>query len=52
VKRNNKFCGSAFVVSRGVKSLFRNNQILIVIDDMSIKYFNINSNTGSQFKEK
>ncbi|MFW0735694.1 SusC/RagA family TonB-linked outer membrane protein [Flavobacterium sp. T12S277] len=48
IKRNNNFGGSTNVVSRGVKSLTGNNQMLIVIDGMPINNSNINSSTASQ----
>ena len=43
IRRNNNFGGSTNVVSRGVKSLTGNNQMLIVIDGVPIN----NSNTNS-----
>ncbi|WP_367773556.1 SusC/RagA family TonB-linked outer membrane protein [Flavobacterium sp. WC2421] len=48
IKRNNNFGGSSSIVSRGVKSLTGNNEMLIVIDGMPINNSNINSNTASQ----
>jgi len=48
IKRNNNFGGSTNVVSRGVKSLTGNNQMLIVIDGMPINNSNVNSSTASQ----
>ena len=48
IKRNNNFGGSSSIVSRGVKSLSGNNEMLIVIDGMPINNSNINSNTASQ----
>ena len=43
IRRNNNFGGSTNVVSRGVKSLTGNNQMLIVIDGVPVN----NSNTNS-----
>ncbi|WP_395062420.1 SusC/RagA family TonB-linked outer membrane protein [Flavobacterium sp.] len=43
IRRNNNFGGSTNVVSRGIKSLTGNNQMLIVIDGVPIN----NSNTNS-----
>jgi TonB-dependent SusC/RagA subfamily outer membrane receptor len=43
VRRNNNFGGSTNLVSRGVKSLTGNNQMLIVIDGVPVN----NSNTNS-----
>lgn len=48
IKRNNNFGGSTNIVSRGVKSLTGNNQMLIVVDGMPINNSNINSSTASQ----
>ncbi len=48
IRRNNNFGGSTNVVSRGVKSLTGNNQMLIVIDGTPINNSNVNSNQGSQ----
>ncbi|TRX40070.1 SusC/RagA family TonB-linked outer membrane protein [Flavobacterium restrictum] len=48
IKRNNNFGGSSSIVSRGIKSLKGNNEMLIVIDGMPINNSNINSNTGNQ----
>lgn len=48
VRRNNNFGGSTNIVSRGIKSITGNNQMLIVIDGMPINNSNVNSNTGSQ----
>ena len=44
IRRNNNFGGSTNVVSRGVKSLTGNNQMLIVIDGVPVN----NSNTNSR----
>ena len=43
IRRNNNFGGSTNVVSRGVKSLTGNNQMLVVIDGVPVN----NSNTNS-----
>ena len=43
VRRNNNFGGSTNLVSRGVKSLTGNNQMLIVIDGVPINNSNANS---------
>ena len=48
VRRNNNFGGSTNIVSRGIKSLNGNNQMLIVVDGLPINNSNVNSNTGSQ----
>ena len=55
IRRNNNFGGSTNVVSRGIKNLTGNNQMLIVIDGMPINNSNTNgngatggSNTGAQ----
>ncbi|WP_146870299.1 SusC/RagA family TonB-linked outer membrane protein, partial [Flavobacterium branchiophilum] len=48
IRRNNNFGGSTNVVSRGIKSLTGNNQMLIVVDGMPINNQNVNSNTGAQ----
>ncbi|KIA85338.1 SusC/RagA family TonB-linked outer membrane protein [Flavobacterium sp. AED] len=48
IKRNNNFGGSSSIISRGVKSLTGNNEMLIVIDGMPINNSNVNSSTGSQ----
>ena len=48
IRRNTNFGGSTNVVSRGIKNLTGNNQMLIVIDGMPINNSNVNSNTGSQ----
>ncbi|MCF6133076.1 SusC/RagA family TonB-linked outer membrane protein [Flavobacterium wongokense] len=44
VRRNNNFGGSTNLVSRGVKSLTGNNQMLIVVDGVPVN----NSNTNSK----
>jgi len=44
IRRNNNFGGSTNIVSRGVKNLTGNNQMLIVIDGMPIN----NSNTNNE----
>ncbi len=46
IRRNNNFGGSTNLVSRGVKSLTGNNQMLIVIDGVPIN--NSNTNSASQ----
>ena len=46
VRRNNNFGGSTNIVSRGIKSLTGNNQMLVVIDGVPIN--NSNVNTASQ----
>jgi TonB-linked SusC/RagA family outer membrane protein len=46
VRRNNNFGGSTNLVSRGIKSLTGNNQMLIVIDGVPIN--NSNTNSTSQ----
>jgi TonB-dependent SusC/RagA subfamily outer membrane receptor len=46
IRRNNNFGGSTNIVSRGVKSLTGNNQMLIVIDGVPIN--NSNTNSASQ----
>jgi TonB-linked SusC/RagA family outer membrane protein len=48
IRRNNNFGGSTNIVSRGVKSLTGDNQMLIVIDGTPVNNSNVNSNTGSQ----
>jgi TonB-linked SusC/RagA family outer membrane protein len=48
IRRNNNFGGSTNIVSRGIKNLSGNNQMLVVIDGMPINNSNTNSNTGSQ----
>ena len=45
VRRNNNFGGSTNLVSRGIKSLTGNNQMLIVIDGVPINNSNTNSNS-------
>ena len=46
IRRNNNFGGSTNLVSRGIKSLTGNNQMLIVIDGVPIN--NSNTNSTSQ----
>lgn len=46
IRRNNNFGGSTNVVSRGVKSLSGNNQMLIVIDGVPLN--NTNTNSSAQ----
>jgi len=46
IRRNNNFGGSTNVVSRGIKSLTGNNQMLIVIDGIPVN--NSNTNSTSQ----
>lgn len=46
VRRNNNFGGSTNIVSRGVKSLTGNNQMLVVIDGVPVN--NSNTNSGAQ----
>ncbi len=48
VRKNTNFGGSTNVVSRGVKNLTGDNQMLIVIDGMPINNSNINSNSAKQ----
>lgn len=48
IRKNTNFGGSTNVVSRGVKSLTGNNQMLIVIDGMPINNSTVNSSTASQ----
>ncbi|PBI91758.1 TonB-dependent Receptor Plug Domain protein [Flavobacterium sp. ACN2] len=48
IRKNTNFGGSTNVVSRGVKNLTGNNQMLIVIDGMPINNSNVNSSNGSQ----
>ena len=48
IRRNNNFGGSTNIVSRGIKNLTGNNQMLIVIDGMAINNSNVNSSVGSQ----
>ncbi|HEU4789475.1 MAG TPA: SusC/RagA family TonB-linked outer membrane protein [Flavobacterium sp.] len=43
IRRNNNFGGSTNIVSRGVKNLTGNNQMLIVIDGMPINNNNTNN---------
>jgi TonB-linked SusC/RagA family outer membrane protein len=43
IKRNTNFGGSSSIVSRGVKSLKGNNEMLIVIDGLPINNSNVNS---------
>jgi TonB-linked SusC/RagA family outer membrane protein len=43
IRRNNNFGGSTNLVSRGVKNLTGNNQMLIVIDGVPVNNSNINS---------
>lgn len=47
IRRNNNFGGSTNLVSRGIKSLTGNNQMLIVIDGVPINNSNTNS-TGQR----
>lgn len=47
IRRNNNFGGSTNVVSRGVKSLTGNNQMLVVIDGVPVN----NSNTNSRAQQ-
>lgn len=48
IRKNTNFGGSTNVVSRGVKNLTGDNQMLIVIDGMPINNSNINSSQGKQ----
>ncbi len=48
IRRNNNFGGSTNIVSRGIKNMTGNNQMLIVIDGMPINNSNVNSSTGAQ----
>jgi len=48
IRKNTNFGGSTNVVSRGIKSLTGNNQMLIVIDGMPINNALVNSSTASQ----
>ena len=48
IRKNTNFGGSTNVVSRGVKNLTGDNQMLIVIDGMPINNSNTNSSQGSQ----
>ncbi|SEG20168.1 SusC/RagA family TonB-linked outer membrane protein [Flavobacterium urumqiense] len=48
IRKNTNFGGSTNVVSRGVKNLTGDNQMLIVIDGMPINNTNTNSSAGSQ----
>ena len=48
IRKNTNFGGSTNVVSRGVKNLTGDNQMLIVIDGMPINNSNTNSSKGSQ----
>jgi len=48
IKRNNNFGGSSSIVSRGVKSLSGNNEMLIVVDGMPINNSAITGGTGNQ----
>ncbi|WPO76919.1 SusC/RagA family TonB-linked outer membrane protein [Flavobacterium sp. KACC 22761] len=48
VRKNTNFGGSTNVISRGVKNLTGDNQMLIVIDGMPINNSNINSNAAKQ----
>ncbi|MFW0737210.1 SusC/RagA family TonB-linked outer membrane protein [Flavobacterium sp. T12S277] len=50
IRKNTNFGGSTNVVSRGIKSLTGDNQMLIVIDGMPVNNSNINSNLGDQTK--
>ena len=43
VRRNNNFGGSTNIVSRGIKSLTGNNQMLVVIDGVPINNSNVNT---------
>ena len=47
VRRNNNFGGSTNIVSRGIKNLTGNNQMLVVIDGMPINNSNNNSNAST-----
>ena len=48
IRRNNNFGGSTNIVSRGIKNLTGDNQMLVVIDGVPVNNSNINSSTGSQ----
>ena len=48
IRRNNNFGGSTNIVSRGIKNLTGNNQMLVVIDGVPVNNSNVNSSTGSQ----
>jgi TonB-linked SusC/RagA family outer membrane protein len=48
IRKNTNFGGSTNVVSRGVKNLTGDNQMLIVIDGMPINNANTNSSVGKQ----
>ncbi|OAZ04564.1 TonB-dependent receptor SusC precursor [Flavobacterium succinicans] len=48
IRKNTNFGGSTNVVSRGIKNLTGNNQMLIVIDGMPINNSTVNSSTASQ----
>ena len=48
IRKNTNFGGSTNVVSRGVKNLTGDNQMLIVIDGMPINNTNTNSSAGKQ----
>ncbi len=48
IRKNTNFGGSTNVVSRGIKSLTGNNQMLIVIDGMPINNSTVNSSTAGQ----
>jgi TonB-linked SusC/RagA family outer membrane protein len=48
IRKNTNFGGSTNVVSRGVKNLTGDNQMLIVIDGMPINNANTNSSAGKQ----
>jgi len=48
IRRNNNFGGSTNIVSRGIKNLTGNNQMLIVVDGLPINNSTVNSNTGPQ----
>ncbi|WP_316634433.1 SusC/RagA family TonB-linked outer membrane protein [uncultured Flavobacterium sp.] len=48
IRKNTNFGGSTNVVSRGVKNLTGDNQMLIVIDGMPINNSNVNSSQGAQ----
>jgi TonB-linked SusC/RagA family outer membrane protein len=48
IRKNTNFGGSTNVVSRGVKNLTGDNQMLIVIDGMPINNSNTNSSQGAQ----
>lgn len=48
IRKNTNFGGSTNVVSRGVKNLTGDNQMLIVIDGMTVNNSNTNSSQGAQ----